>query len=478
MLFSHRRFMILLTLLLVTLFALAGAVLAGPREPDIVGGQEADPGEYPWQVALVRSGQSLLSQYCGGSLIHREWVVTAAHCVEDETADEVDVAAGVHDLGVPDPGFVRSAVTEIVIHPGWNPSTSDNDIALLRLATPIDERPGAGATLPIAHLDRVASDAGPLDGVMATVTGWGNTLPNPPGGVNYPDQLQEVSLPIITNAACNAAYGGGITANMLCAAAPGKDACQGDSGGPLIVFDNGQARWELAGVVSFGEGCAHPNFPGVYARVSQYNVWIDSYVLALSHHVYLPAVFDIAAIPLFVNGHFEYGPGVGWLESSTHDFSLVTNDFTGFDGGGNPITIITPHGGTWAAWLGGGGDETSVLSQQVAVHPGAPFLTFYSASGSQEPACGNDRAGVDVNGVTVQGYDLCEATENSAWTLQSLNLAAYAGQSIALAFWVETNADLNSNWFIDDVLFAVSGTAAAPQGSAPAGPDVSAPRGR
>jgi hypothetical protein len=465
----------------------AGLALAAPGDPNIVGGQEATPGEWPWQVALVNKGPDLYNgQFCGGSLIHREWVLTAAHCVDDKTPAQLDIVAGIHDLDNPDPNFVRSTLTQIVVHPGWNPDTNDNDMALLKLATPIDERAASGATLPIAHVDLVADTVGPLAGVMSTVTGWGNTLPNPPGGTNYPDRLQEVSLPIITNAACNTAYGGDITDNMLCAAEAGKDSCQGDSGGPLVVFDGGQSRWEQAGVVSFGIGCANPSFPGVYARVSRYISWINSNLppIVTAFDLYLPVTLVIAAAPPpppptptptpppqpptpIVNGNFEQGPDVGWADSSTNGWILITNDFDD--------NQITAHSGAWAAWLGGDQNETSILSQQVTVSAGAPFLTYYHIIGSEDD-CGFDHAGVFINGTNVKEYDLCLDNETGGWLSQSVSLAAYAGQSVLLEFVVETDNSFNSNWFLDDVAFSASAAAA---GSAPAGapPNAAAPKG-
>jgi hypothetical protein len=461
-------------------FLFAGIALAAPPEQRIVGGQEADPGEWPWQVALVQKNAPDFynGQFCGGSLINREWVLTAAHCVDTSDPNDQDIVAGIHDLDDPDPNYKLSAVSEIVVHPGWDPNTNDNDIALLKLTTPIDERAANGATLPIAHVDLVAEDVGPLAGEDATVTGWGNLNGQPnPGGTNYPDKLHEVTLPIITNADCNTAYGGDITANMLCAAVEGggKDSCQGDSGGPLVVFDNGQSRWEQAGIVSFGIGCAAPDFPGVYARVSQYIDWVNSHVapVVTTSAVYLPAIFDIAAAPppppptSIVNGNFEQGPDVGWADSSTNGWILITNDFSPNE--------ITAHSGAWAAWLGGDFNETSILSQQVTVNAAAPFLTYFHIIGSEDD-CGFDFAGVFVNGTAVKEYELCLDNETSNWVQQSVNLAAYAGQSVLLEFVVEADDSFNSNWFLDDVAFAASAVSGS---AAPAGGSVNAaaPRG-
>lgn len=246
-----------------------------PNVPTIIGGREADPGEWPWQVALIYAGGDLYwDQFCGGSLIDAQWVLTAAHCAAITDASGLQVVAGIHDLVVPDPNYQVLDVAQILIHPDYGIATQyDSDIALLRLATPADIRPGGETVLPIERVRIVGEDVGPLAGVEATATGWGmsdlwtNT---------YPARLREVELPIATQQACAEGYGGGITDTMLCAGPleGGKDTCYGDSGGPLVIYDAGRAAWELAGVTSWGSGCAQPGLPGVYARVSKFSAWI------------------------------------------------------------------------------------------------------------------------------------------------------------------------------------------------------------
>lgn len=245
-------------------------------DPNIVGGAPADPGEWPWQVALVGGTTTDLynGQFCGGSLVADQWVVTAAHCVYGDPASAVDVVAGIYDLQPVTPGNQRRDVIQIVVHPGYNPSTSDNDIALLKLKTPVTIG-GSGAS-KTGVVPLVPSSVGDLNGINAWVTGWGDTENIP----QWPTELREVQVPIILNTLCNdvSHYNGQITSNMMCAGfeAGGKDSCQGDSGGPLVV-DTGSG-WQLAGVVSWGDGCADPGAYGVYTRVSNYTSWIKSYI--------------------------------------------------------------------------------------------------------------------------------------------------------------------------------------------------------
>ncbi|MEW6400737.1 MAG: serine protease, partial [Chloroflexota bacterium] len=248
--------------------------------PEIVGGQPSTPGEWPWQVALVNgtaTGPNYYNdQFCGGSLIHPEWVLTAGHCVTDnagnvQAASTIDIVAGIYNLSSPTAGYQQRNVTQIIRHPSYNDSTLDNDIALLKLASPVTIG-GSGATTT-ALVPLAPSSIGSLAGVNSWATGWGNTESIPA----FPNELYEVQLPIIANSVCNNAshYNGEITGNMMCAGydAGGFDSCQGDSGGPLVVQDGGV--WKLAGVVSWGYGCADPYKPGVYARVSQYGAWIN-----------------------------------------------------------------------------------------------------------------------------------------------------------------------------------------------------------
>jgi len=259
-------------LIILALMALSTSfVLAqGPdKEGRIVGGEEATPGAWPWQ-ALVQPGGFM----CGGSLITPEWVLTAAHCLFDGDdnpipADQVTVVLGAHNITQIEPSQQQRQVAQAIPHPQYDPVSSDNDIALLRLATAamLTER------VQTVSLISMGDEGLAAPGTLATVTGWGALME---GGAG-PDVLYQVSVPVVSNDDCNTALGGGITANMLCAglAEGGKDSCQGDSGGPLVVPDG--ANWKQAGVVSFGQGCARPNSYGVYARVSQYIDWISEH---------------------------------------------------------------------------------------------------------------------------------------------------------------------------------------------------------
>ena len=278
---AHRLFFVVALLGLAVTLALSATAAGGqgepvePNAPAIVGGREADPGEWPWQVALIHTGGDAYdAQYCGGTLISPNWVVTAAHCAANKTAPQLQVLAGIHNLRTPDAGSLRLDVKRIILHPDYGQATQyDSDIALLELLTPAAFRPMTDHQLPIDGVAAAGANIGPLTGVEATVTGWGNTSSSV---VDYPDTLQEVEVPILSNAECAQAYENNITGNMVCAGLPqgGRDSCQGDSGGPLVIFNDDTSRWELAGIVSWGYGCALPGLPGVYTRVSSFAQWI------------------------------------------------------------------------------------------------------------------------------------------------------------------------------------------------------------
>jgi secreted trypsin-like serine protease len=237
----------------------------------IVGGTTANIADYPWQVALMTSSNS---QFCGGSIISEYWILTAAHCIGHYS--NIKIRAGVtnktHTTGQ------DRAVAQEIVHPHYAASTNRNDIALLRLSTPLDLSGANAKAIPIvtaAHATAGIQDPG----VYATITGWGATSE----GGSASNTLMKAQVPIVSNAeAMSPGYynTGQITDDMICAGyltTGGVDACQGDSGGPFVVPSaDSPIGWRLAGATSWGIGCARPYYPGVYARVSYFQTWIQT----------------------------------------------------------------------------------------------------------------------------------------------------------------------------------------------------------
>ncbi|XP_071535391.1 trypsin-1-like [Panulirus ornatus] len=249
----------------------------------IVNGVETEVNEWPWQAALMMRVEqyrweyhwptgwnyvleAVLEQICGGSLINDRYVLTAAHCTYGLEEHTLIVHLREHRLSdTKETELVNKSVSMIIQHEKYDAQTLVNDIALLRLSSPVtmDEN-----LLPVCLPPRERKYAGET----ATVTGWGTTSH---GG--YPsDVLQEVTLTVMSNSECQEKYGdySQIEDTMLCASSPNKDSCQGDSGGPLVVMDE-NGNYDQIGVVSWGIGCANATYPGVYTRVNSYLTWIE-----------------------------------------------------------------------------------------------------------------------------------------------------------------------------------------------------------
>jgi len=264
-----RAFIIFLLLVMITPYLYAEkAIMHNNR---IVNGIPAIEEAWPWMVSLIYSDSSETTyrHFCGGTLIHSNWVVTAAHCVVSQSALNIEVIVNTTSLegGTGE----RIGVNTIIVHPNYNAYTYDSDIALIKLKK----------STPATPIQRISSNID-LTGKMAIVTGWGKLSED---SDQYSTILYQAEVPIVSDRSCKEAYSvSDITENMICAGYENglKDSCKGDSGGPLVVNDQGV--WKIVGIVSWSEGCAKPGFYGVYTRISQFNDFIESYVNTASIH--------------------------------------------------------------------------------------------------------------------------------------------------------------------------------------------------
>jgi secreted trypsin-like serine protease len=253
-------------------YALAAAVAALALTPAsasaIVGGHDAAAGAYP-SIAEVHLGKGFL---CTGTLIAPDWVLTAGHCgsiTGAAVATPVAFPPPLIDvyIGSNKPGAGESIpVKQAIVSPSYL-LTQGHDVTLIQLTTT-----SANAPTKVAGASETASWA---PGVSETIVGWGATSE----GGDTPGTLQEAQVPVTTDAYCAGAYSDFEAATMLCAGFPqgGVDTCQGDSGGPMYGT-NAAGERRVVGATSFGEGCARPGKPGVYARVgdSELRAWIAS----------------------------------------------------------------------------------------------------------------------------------------------------------------------------------------------------------
>ncbi|XP_049903113.1 trypsin-like [Epinephelus moara] len=246
---------------LLALLLVIGAAAAVPREDGrIIGGYECEPNSRPYMASLNYG-----YHFCGGVLINRQWVLSVAHCWYNPYA--MQIMLGEHDVRVFE-GTEKLMKTDTIIwHPSYDYQTLDFDIMMIKLFHPVEE---TAAVAPISLPTWC-----PIGGLPCTVSGWGNSAPDGEP-VNLPTRLQCLDVPILDEQDCENAYPGMITRRMMCAGYldGGRDACNGDSGSPLVCDG------EVHGLVSWGRGCAQPNYPGVYVKLCEFLYWIEDVMAA------------------------------------------------------------------------------------------------------------------------------------------------------------------------------------------------------
>ena len=242
------------------LLAIVVTPILGGRLPYIVGGHDAKEGAWPWQASL----QVYQQHICGASLISKQWVVTAAHCIM-EPRSYYSVVLGAHDLYTYDYGEPRGLlVKRIVVHPQWDDNenkANPNDVALLQLKSEVSLN---------RYIDTIALPSQDEDfagNPDCWISGWGALK----YGGKDPDILQELHVKVLTAAECRE-YEQNYQEWHICVSGTNGGACVGDSGGPLVCKAGG--NWKLAGDASFVYGDCETDYPSVYGRVAHFADWI------------------------------------------------------------------------------------------------------------------------------------------------------------------------------------------------------------
>jgi len=235
----------------------------------IVGGQDAEKGEFPWQISYQFDlGDGVAFHSCGGSILNENKIVTAAHCCDGLGIEEARITVGDYTVEDGDQDGTEQIfkISSMKIHENFDMETVDYDVCVLTLAGVIEMNEYAA---PIS----LCTENEWAEGSKFTVTGWGLKSEE---DFDISPILQKVEVPYVPQDVCAQDYGdaNAITDRMICAGEKGKDSCQGDSGGPMIHLKSESER-DLVGIVSWGIGCAEEGYPGVYTRVSSVAEWIN-----------------------------------------------------------------------------------------------------------------------------------------------------------------------------------------------------------
>lgn len=427
----------------------------------IIGGQEATEGRYSYAVSLHDN----FGHFCGGSLIAKDIVLSAAHCMQTAGGINQDpgynAVVGRHDLATTD-GEEKVVKTEIT-HPGYDWGTTDYDFMILVLDQPV-----------VGDIDLVTvSPNTPLPvGAPVTVMGWGD-INQDDRLQTFPEELMQTEVFVVSNEECERSSGtvggtvenggtvGGyqedyhdqITDNMMCAKDNGEDSCQGDSGGPLVIR---QSSGDLqVGVVSWGVSCAHESFPGVYARVSTQYDWIRQHVCEQSSDP--PASFECQSLlkGAVQTQQLTTVKEEGWSTIVEEDFSLGFGLFDQHGNNGNHYTTAMNRAGVVRVANGDGGHSVMMsnpipLGSQTFDKFKVEFSFYAIAMEHADDLCLDYE--IDNGAVTGEKcWSSLHAFEMSRWYDEmSFEFSASNAQSLRIRFTVKGD-DIVDEVLIDSV---------------------------
>ncbi|XP_075062159.1 ovochymase-1 [Mixophyes fleayi] len=277
----------------------------------VVGGEEACPNCWPWQVGLMFQHKF----ECGGVIVSPEWVLTAAHCLPSKDVSLYAIFAGIHDQHRDEPSKQERSIRTIAAHGMFDAITYDYDLALLRL----EEKFEFNDFVRPVCLPKIGEPLEPSS--LCVVTGWGKT--EEAGQLS--SRLQQLQVPILDPKICNSYYYPGmISERMICAGFPntgGRDSCQGDSGGPLVC-PSVNKTYVLYGIVSWAIGCARAKKPGVYARVRSFLSWIQNTQQGCPDGLHVSDSMGSIASPGYPYGYAS-NLHCSWVISSNSSSSII-----------------------------------------------------------------------------------------------------------------------------------------------------------
>jgi len=359
---------------------------------NIVGGSQTSPHSRPYQVALLMNGR----QGCGGTLISPQWVLTAAHCLDNASTSSLTVRVGAHSISANDGQTIR--VSQIITHQNWRGASgiqSGYDIGVLRLASP-----ASNSITPASLPTQAIGDQIAAVGQYVTVSGWGLTY----NQGSPSDTLREVALPVITNSSCSSQLGTNVGSGVICGGGPnGTSACNGDSGGPYAAKSNG--KFYSIGTVSWGKSCSGAT---AFTRTTAYLNWIEQQTGIKPDGNIPPDELPVARFSSSVNGNL-----VSFTNSSTDDGGTLTS-----------------------SWMfGDGGSSTSSSPSHNYVNAGTytVTLTVTDTSGQTNATSSNVTIGIDECPTLTSGESYPAWSASSSYALG--DKVSFQGENYEAIWW-------------------------------------------